>query len=415
MEISMKKVAIIGGGVSGLTVAHQLKNKYLVTIYEKEDRCGGLIRCKNIEGSLYHLCGGHIFNTKRKDVFDFFWQIFDKEKDFIKADRNSVVYFSESQIIPYPIENHAYLFAPDTLKLFIDDLISISQTERVSPDNFEDFLKSRFGNTLYELYFKPYNEKLWRCNLRDVPLDWLEGKLPMPNVQEILYNNILQVKEKSFVHSTFYYEKKGGSQFLANRMAEGINIFYNSNISSLEYRNDKWVVNGVLYDKVVFCGNIKDIPQIVKGISLDAFTSKIQTLKYHGTTSVFCEIEKNPYSWIYLPSQNHLSHRIICTGNFSPSNNAAGKMTATIEFTDEIDRENIIENLNKLPYNPKYLDHHFNRYTYPIQDGNTRMMIKDLKSFLASFGLYMTGRFADWEYYNMDVAMGAAMDLCKTL
>ena len=28
---------------------------------------------------------------------------------------------------------------------------------------------------------------------------------------------------------------------------------------------------------------------------------------------------------------------------------------------------------------------------------------------------YLTGRFADWEYYNMDVAMGAAMDLCKMI
>ena len=42
-------------------------------------------------------------------------------------------------------------------------------------------------------------------------------------------------------------------------------------------------------------------------------------------------------------------------------------------------------------------------------------MIKQLKSHLVPMGLYMTGRFADWEYYNMDVAMGAAMDLCKNL
>ena len=68
----MKKIAVIGGGVSGLTVARQLKEKYRVTIYEKEDRCGGLIRCKRVAGSLYHLCGGHVFNTKRNDVSDFF-------------------------------------------------------------------------------------------------------------------------------------------------------------------------------------------------------------------------------------------------------------------------------------------------------------------------------------------------------
>ena len=42
-------------------------------------------------------------------------------------------------------------------------------------------------------------------------------------------------------------------------------------------------------------------------------------------------------------------------------------------------------------------------------------MIKSLKDALALSGFYFTGRFADWEYYNMDVAMGAAMDLVKKI
>lgn len=42
-------------------------------------------------------------------------------------------------------------------------------------------------------------------------------------------------------------------------------------------------------------------------------------------------------------------------------------------------------------------------------------MIKNLKSELAPENFYFTGRFADWEYYNMDVAIGAAMDLCKNI
>lgn len=145
------------------------------------------------------------------------------------------------------------------------------------------------------------------------------------------------------------------------------------------------------------------------------FEDDIRSLKHHGTTSVFCEIDSNPYSWIYLPLSDYSAHRIICTGNFAPSNNTAGKMTATIEFTDKISKNDIILNLSKLPYNPRYLDHHYNRYTYPIQDGGTREMINRLKKRLFHIGFCMTGRFADWEYYNMDAAMGAAMDLSQRL
>ena len=38
-------------------------------------------------------------------------------------------------------------------------------------------------------------------------------------------------------------------------------------------------------------------------------------------------------------------------------------------------------------------------------------MIQSLKKKLKEQGFYLLGRFAEWEYYNMDVAMGAALDL----
>lgn len=57
----------------------------------------------------------------------------------------------------------------------------------------------------------------------------------------------------------------------------------------------------------------------------------------------------------------------------------------------------------------------YNQYTYPIQDMNTRFLVKELKSELSPYGFYFTGRFADWEYYNMDVAIGAAMDLVEDI
>lgn len=415
MEISRKNIAVIGAGISGLSTAHLLNDRYNVVVFEKEATPGGLIRCRRVDGSLYHLCGGHVFNSKRQDVLDWFWSKFMREEEFVKADRNSVVFMADGKHIPYPVENHIYLFDNETQKAFIEDLLTIARNEGYEPSNFEEFLKHRFGETLYRLYFKPYNEKVWRRSLRNVPLSWLEGKLPMPTVQEMIFNNINQVKEKSFVHSTFWYEKMNGSQYIADKLAQDIDVRYNAEIESVERVPDGWSINGEMFDTVVFCGNIKQLPSLVKGVDISQFAADIDLLEYHGTTSVFCEIEANPYSWIYLPDCKYDSHRIICTGNFSPSNNANGKMTATVEFTDEISKEEIIEQLKCIPMSPKYLDHHFNKYTYPIQDVNTREMVASLKRHLASESFYFTGRFADWEYYNMDVAIGAAMDLCKYL
>ena len=419
----MKTVAVIGAGVSGLTVAHLLKDKYHVTIFEKEDSPGGLIKCRRVHGSLFHTCGGHVFNSHRQNVLDWFWSHFNRENEFIKTDRNSVVFLDEVGNIPYPIENHIYLFDYNTQKSFYEDLDEIDRVKGFEAkftdyDSFGDFLRWRFGRTLYNLYFQPYNEKVWRRDLTSVPMSWMEGKLPMPTTQEMRDNNANKVEEKSFVHSSFWYEQKGGSQFIADRLSEGLDIHYDSNIDNIQFDNGRWLVHEGEFDKLVFCGNIKDLLRIVKGVNLRAFIVPVEALKYHGTTAVFCEIDKNPYSWIYQPSRKHESHRIICTGNFSKTNNdasiPAGRITATVEFTDEISKDDILENLKRIPFHPRYIDHKYNQYTYPIQDTNTRSMIKELKAVLAPYNLFFTGRFADWEYYNMDVAMGAAMDLVKT-
>ena len=410
------KIAIIGAGISGMTVAHQLKSNHNITIYEKERRPGGLVKCDIVEGNLFHTCGGHVFNSKYSEVLDWFWSFFKQTEEFIKADRNSVVFMRNGLEIPYPIENHAYLFDEDMKKEFIHDLIFLARNEgKSSPTNFEEFLRGRFGETLYNNYFQPYNKKIWKRDLSNVPLTWLEGKLPMPTVEEMIYNNINHVKEKQFVHSSFWYEKYDGSQFLADRLASGLNIRYGKCVDELCYMGNYWMVDGQEYDNVVFCGNLKEMVKAIRGVDISGFHLLVEALEYHGTTSVFCEIAQNPYSWIYLPSDEYQAHRIICTGNFSPTNNSNGMMTGTVEFTDYVDTETIKENLDKMPLNPRYITHQYNKYTYPIQDASTKEMIQKLKRVLSDMGFYFTGRFADWEYYNMDVAMKAAMDTCEMM
>ncbi|MDN0048994.1 NAD(P)-binding protein [Bacteroides gallinaceum] len=411
----MKKIAIIGAGISGLSIAQLLHKKHKVTVYESDSRPGGLIKCDCIQGNLFHRTGGHVFNTKRQDVFNWFWTFFNQEQEFVKADRNSIISMPDKKLIPYPIENHAYLFDEKTMKAFIEDLINMAKAGKKESKNFEDFLRNQFGETLYKLYFQPYNEKIWRKDLKHVPLSWLEGKLPMPTLNEIIFNNFIHLKEKSFVHSSFYYPIKGGSQFIADRFAQELNIVYNTPIHQIAYTNNGWFVMNEYYDNVIFCGNVKELPKLMTGIDISGFYNELSNLEAHGTTTVLCEIAPNPYSWIYLPSREYMAHRIICTGNFSPSNNAAGKMTATIEFTDSISHDEILKNLSLMPFTPHYLAHNFAPYTYPIQHTATREIIKSLKAVLAPKGMFLLGRFAEWEYYNMDVAMGAAIDLNKSI
>ena len=88
----MERIAVIGAGVSGMTTAHLLKDKAKVVVFEKEGKPGGLIKCRRVNGNLFHTCGGHVFNSKRQDVLGWFWSKFNRDEEFSKADRNSVVF-----------------------------------------------------------------------------------------------------------------------------------------------------------------------------------------------------------------------------------------------------------------------------------------------------------------------------------
>lgn len=414
MEIN--KIAVIGAGISGLSIAHCLKTKYPVKIFERDSHPGGLIKCDRINGNLYHRVGGHVFNSQREDVLKWFWKFFDQKKEFTKAVRNSVICMPNGQIINYPIENHIYMMNELLIKKIIKDIISIIKKETLTGKNFEEFLLNRFGETLYKIYFKPYNEKIWKQDLTKIPLTWLKGKLPMPTPDEIIYNNIHHTKEMNMVHSSFYYPQSNGSQYIADKLAEGLNITYNSDINQIIREKSFWKINDESFDKVIFCGNIKDLPEILKGIDILSYYPEIRSFKYHGTTTVLCEIAANQYSWIYLPDYLYTAHRIICTGNFAASNNTDKNITtSTIEFTNYISKNDIEKQLSKIPFSPKYITHLYTEYTYPIQNENTRDMINTLKINMQKEHLYLLGRFAEWEYYNMDAAIGAAIDLSQKI
>lgn len=408
-----KRIAVIGAGISGLTIARLLRDDFDVTVFERQSSPGGLIKCNRVNGNLYHMVGGHVFNSKRDDVLGFFWDHFDRDLEFNKADRNAAIYFGN--FVNYPIENNLHQLGISIVENVIGDLIEIEKSSPIEPSNFEEFLLQRFGETLYGLYFKPYNEKIWKVDLKKVPLSWLGGKLPMPTVKEIIINNVTSSPEKEMVHSTFFYPRIGGSQFIVDRFCEGIDIKCSSSVSSMKWieESEQWRIGGKAnYDSVVFSGNLKSLPSLLQDASLlGQDLSWIELLPYHGTTTALCSVDPNPYSWIYFPDPEVAAHRMINTGNFADSNNSVGVKSATVEFTGRVSRGEIEKTLSRLPFNPKYIDHEFTKFTYPIQEHTTRAFVQNLKDSLEGKSFYITGRFAEWEYYNIDAAIGASLDL----
>jgi protoporphyrinogen oxidase len=413
---------IIGAGISGLSVAKMLqeqKRDYL--ILEKSDRPGGLVKCDVVDGHLFHRVGGHVFNTKIPDVGDWFWSHFDRESEFLKANRNAAIKMGE-KMLGYPIENYLYMLDEQISRKIFRELIDLSAKGITNPmnyKNFESFLLGSFGETLYKLYFEPYNNKIWQTSLSDVALPWLEGKLPMPETLNIIMSNILRKPDSEMVHSQFFYPCQGGSQFIVNRLAEKLNLRTGTGVESIERKGKNWLVNGQYSaEHIIYTGDIRRLSSLTNPddrntqIQLEG----LQNLLSNGTSNLLCETDETALSWLYLPGKETPAHRIIFTGNFSKENNpSSGRRSCTVEFSGKTSTEEMKKSLQKLPFNLKYIDHNYEPNSYVIQRNGDRERIAALKNLLTKQNFHLVGRFAEWEYHNMDKAMESGMKVLKTI
>jgi protoporphyrinogen oxidase len=415
----MKKVIVIGSGISGLSISRLISGTHEVEILERNKSYGGLIKCERVNGDLFHLVGGHVFNSRNEDVLEWFWNQFDRENEFTKADRNAKILMNDS-FLGYPIENYIYQLPEKQLTKVLNELLDKLSRDSLNIDeysNFEEFLIGNFGKELYKIYFGPYNTKIWNIDLSQVPLEWLDGKLPMPNLREVLFSNIVKKEESSMVHSTFYYPRKDGSQFIVDRLSRGLSINCSYEVQSIEYTSAKLlsINNGdKVVNSIVYCGDVRELYKIIriKDEELQLALHNVINLVSNGTSNVLCETDFNDMSWLYLPEDKFKAHRIIYTGNFSESNNkGSNRRTCVVEFSGKQERSVMIDELKLLPGNLVPLSFNYEPNSYIIQYNDTRMKIGVLKSLLKPYGVFLLGRFAEWEYYNMDKCIESAMKL----
>ena len=420
----MPQVAIVGGGISGCSIGRILQGEGFQSVLFEKGKLGGLLGCTFESGHTYHRVGGHVFNSKVPHVLAWFWKHFDKENEFIMAKRNAVI-FLDGKFIPYPIELNLSQLPAAVARTAIKEILEIAKAPPSSSHDFEAFLKGNFGNTLCDQYFSPYNQKIWNRELASIPLAWLDGKLPMISPSDIIEKNILKLDD-DMVHSSFYYPKHGGSQFIIDRLAENL-IILHEEVASIHLRDSTYTINMIHGDvqAIVYTGDIRKLPDILStstcyqvGLTEDQ-VGQLQSLDSNGTTTMLCECNKNDYSWVYLPGPETKCHRIIMTGNFSPENSAVNlppnRTTCTVEHSGQLSEEEMRLEVMGLPFDMQPVAYNYCENSYVIHDEDTAVLMQEITCLLAKHGIFCCGRFAEWRYYNMDAAIESAFNVTSKL
>ena len=90
-------------------------------------------------------------------------------------------------------------------------------------------------------------------------------------------------------------------------------------------------------------------------------------------------------------------------------------MSCTVEFSGDVSFAEMKSEITKLPGNLTPIAANSEPFSYVIQDENTRNKISLIKKELRKANIYLVGRFAEWEYFNMDAAIESASRLVQEL
>lgn len=204
-----KKAIIIGAGPAGLTAAYELLTRTAIkpVILEKSGDIGGISKTVNYKGNRIDI-GGHRFFSKSDRVMNWWLKMMplaagqvdsfdisyhtqthkiwaaagstpqpapaDPDKVMLVRPRLSRIYFLR-KFFSYPLQLSIETLRKLGIATTIAILFSYLKAQlnpRRPEESLEDFMINRFGQVLYELFFKDYTQKVWGVPCRDIPAEW---------------------------------------------------------------------------------------------------------------------------------------------------------------------------------------------------------------------------------------------------
>jgi protoporphyrinogen oxidase len=279
----------------------------------------------------------------------------------------------------------------------------------------------------------PYNEKIWKYPTDRMSLHWVEGRIPRPPVEDVI-RSAVGIPTEGYSHqAVFSYPLDGGIESLVRAIAEPVShrIRPGFTVRSIQKSGTRWQISDenetVVADSCIstipvqhLLSCLGNVPATVRaaGNSL-VYTSLIcVTIGISGTVPDF--------SWLYIPEPAlGRTNRISFPSSYSSRAAPAGCSSVLAEIThqpgDEVSRMTdaeligqVTETLEEMKIIKKsqiiWSRVYRQPFAYVVYDLGYQENIRVVREFCASIGIPLLGRFAQFEYLNMDGCIRSVMD-----
>lgn len=429
------KIAILGGGITGVTAARQLAAAgHELALFEAGERLAGLCASSVIDGFVADHAGGHILFSKDKEVLDFMLKALDGIG--YHTTRRETAIRLKNRYVHYPFENGLGDLEDGDRFTCLKDYI-LAWHERRSgakaPQDFEAWCLWRFGRGISDLFMHPYNEKIWNVPLKELGTVWVEGRVPDAPMEDVL-RSALGTRTEGYVHqSIFHYPLTGGFESVVRGMARGIPagvVRFSTPVTSVARDGAGFAVNGEHFDQVVSTIPLQSLGRVLAGVP-SALKQGFAALDHVSLRNVFVALDKKdapPLSWIYFPhEQDGPQNRVTWLSNYSPQNAPAGASSVMAEVTWYREKPGTPEETTEAVVKGLVKNELFTRdavrftrvfdveHAYILYRHGLEAELAKLRAFTESIGLHVVGRFGNYSYFNSDACVRAALDVAAAI
>lgn len=428
----MKRLGILGGGISGVALAAQLGDD--VDVLEKRGRIGGLCGSVIEDGFTFDAAGPHIMFSKDKDVLALMVKTLGGNVH--QRRRENRIWF-KGRLVKYPFENDlAALPKEDTFECLMGYIDNPRAHDVVT--NLEDWSYATFGAGITEKYFVPYNRKIWNYDPKQIGLEFV-SRIPKPPMEDVV-KSAIGISTEGYLHQLyFYYPIEGGYESLVDAFAKQVRgrIETGWQVAHVEKRAASWVVTSTEgeareYDRLVSTLPIHELLKVWPEAPAAAhgYASK---LRYNSLINVLIGVGADrgyPYTALYIPDPEIAFHRLSFPKAFSErcvpegSSSMMAEITANSgdaswEASDEDIIEGTIRDLARMelldPATVTYRKVVRFTYGYPVYDLDYRSNVTAMRESVTAAGLHLLGRFAEFDYINSDVCIARALAMAARL
>lgn len=428
--MSVEPIAIIGAGPTGLSTAYHLKKNY--TVWEKNSEVGGGCRTEKVNGFSFDY-GGHIFYPKNENIRSLIFTLMENQLQC--APREAWIY-SKHTYTRYPFQANLYGLPVKVVKECLMGLMKAKLEYGETHQNyahFEDFIYKVFGEGMAKHFMIPFNRKQWAIPLKEMTTDWMGKFVPLPSLDEVLEGSLKQASRCSGINANFIYPYEGGIQAIFEAFVPHIqNLHLNSKVTSVSLKNKSLEVEGKkhFYEKLVATLPLPELIQILESPPTEV-KEAAQELKWTSLYIVNVGVDRPFLSEkhrVYYPEEDFIFHKLGYYQNQSPQMVPPGKSAVSAEISFSPRRpikkeqavEKTVEDLKKARVlgknDPIILTHVLTLpYAYALYDHKRKEAVSCIQEFLEKNDIYLCGRYAQWEYQNMEQNILAGKALAEKL